>query len=483
MKNARFINTLEGIGDLVDWADRLGTEKGDLEPPLYIDVEGERLGRDGHVSLLTALVYPGQGLGCVHIIDIYTLGSAAFHAVGTCGKSLKDILESPQILKAFFDVRNDSDALYSHFGIKLRGVWDIQLMESANRRNTRARRLVSGLSRWSRDMETRKGGSYSAFNTRPLSDEIMAYCASDVQYLPLLFRKYRLGTVRWRKLVAEASQNRILASQKAGFQPHGGMEKALSPWSAEQHKILDSWSESSASVHFRFPNLLIVRLSRPGASGPSHGPTKPKPRPNPKFHHSTETTCPLLFHPTSSTATSHSHSPAFQPQQNNLYSFHPPNPSPTMRPFTLLRQRTPLPSLFPSSIRLSSSFTPRAGPPKLPADQQAEFERLQRSAAVSSAFQDISSQTQTQTPLVTESPRHTTTPTATTAATTETTATTQASKADDKEELNTGLFRGAPPEFEGEANPKTGEVGGPKNEPLRWGGDGDWSYNGRVTDF
>ena len=45
------------------------------------------------------------------------------------------------------------------------------------------------------------------------------------------------------------------------------------------------------------------------------------------------------------------------------------------------------------------------------------------------------------------------------------------------------LRRGAKPEFEGEVNPKTGEVGGPKNEPLRWGARGDWSFNGRVTDF
>jgi len=46
--------------------------------------------------------------------------------------------------------------------------------------------------------------------------------------------------------------------------------------------------------------------------------------------------------------------------------------------------------------------------------------------------------------------------------------------------------RGTKPEFEGERNPKTGESGGPKNEPLRWGSTGergDWSYNGRVTDF
>jgi Protein of unknown function (DUF1674) len=51
------------------------------------------------------------------------------------------------------------------------------------------------------------------------------------------------------------------------------------------------------------------------------------------------------------------------------------------------------------------------------------------------------------------------------------------------EELHPNVLRGAQPEFEGERNPKTGEVGGPKNEPLRWGAAGEWSYNGRTTDF
>ncbi|XBW37644.1 hypothetical protein QEN19_003225 [Hanseniaspora menglaensis] len=36
------------------------------------------------------------------------------------------------------------------------------------------------------------------------------------------------------------------------------------------------------------------------------------------------------------------------------------------------------------------------------------------------------------------------------------------------------------PEFEGNINPKTGEVNGPKQDPLKYG---DWAYNGRVTDF
>lgn len=51
------------------------------------------------------------------------------------------------------------------------------------------------------------------------------------------------------------------------------------------------------------------------------------------------------------------------------------------------------------------------------------------------------------------------------------------------QELHPDVRMGAQPEFEGEKNPKTGEVGGPKNEPLRWGATSEWTYNGRATDF
>lgn len=129
----------------------------------------------------------------------------------------------------------------------------------------------------------------------------------------------------------------------------------------------------------------------------------------------------------------------------------------------LLPRRLRLSVANPTHARLSSTFQPRPSPPKLPASQQAEFERLQRAAAVSSAFQPESSPST----LATDQARHATTP---------------AAKTDD-EVVQGGLFKGAPPEFEGDVNPKTGEVGGPKNEPLRWGDKGDWSYNGRVTDF
>ncbi|KEF58336.1 uncharacterized protein A1O9_06262 [Exophiala aquamarina CBS 119918] len=50
-------------------------------------------------------------------------------------------------------------------------------------------------------------------------------------------------------------------------------------------------------------------------------------------------------------------------------------------------------------------------------------------------------------------------------------------------ELHPDVVRRAQPEFEGDVNPRTGEVGGPKNEPLRWGPTSEWTYNGRATDF
>ncbi|KAF3801541.1 Succinate dehydrogenase assembly factor 4 [Colletotrichum gloeosporioides] len=147
----------------------------------------------------------------------------------------------------------------------------------------------------------------------------------------------------------------------------------------------------------------------------------------------------------------------------------------------LLRLRTPILRL-PS--RASSTFSRGPAPPRLPADQQAEFERLQRAASVSSAFQEYANP-----PSSTSEPAATST--SSEAAATPATAEAQPQEkpvnptisASEEDTMHPAYVRGAPPEFEGDVNPRTGEVGGPKREPLRWGSGGDWSYNGRVTDF
>ncbi|KKY31002.1 putative fmp21-like protein [Diaporthe ampelina] len=148
----------------------------------------------------------------------------------------------------------------------------------------------------------------------------------------------------------------------------------------------------------------------------------------------------------------------------------------------------PLIRLFPRPSSLRAIRT-------APVHQQAEFERLRR--AVADRLADptpLPHEQQQRQPSVSpaSTPRHTSTPdTAAATTTTTSTSSTAASSppppppppSNDDEPATGGVWRGARPEFDGERNPKTGEVGGPKTEPLRWGSAGDWSYNGRVTDF
>lgn len=163
------------------------------------------------------------------------------------------------------------------------------------------------------------------------------------------------------------------------------------------------------------------------------------------------------------------------------------------RPFhnTPRTQKDFKPAANPSSF---TQFSRGPSPPQLPPEEQAIFESLQRQST--GAFSTPRSP-----PKINQSPDSSSSEVS--AAEAETTkraekladAGTQRDsetlkefqariKAQgDGEELHPNVRRGARPEFEGDKNPKTGEVGGPKNEPLRWGASGEWSYNGRTTDF
>ncbi|CAG9951261.1 unnamed protein product [Clonostachys rosea f. rosea IK726] len=147
---------------------------------------------------------------CTYLIDIYTLSKEYFSTPGGKGRTLKHILESETVLKVFFDVRNDSDALYSHYQISLAGIYNLQLMELAMR--TFSKRCVNRLSRyierdtllssrersiWAQTKDNgvrlftpEKGRRYKVFNERPMLDGIKSYCAQDVQILPRLWEYY-----------------------------------------------------------------------------------------------------------------------------------------------------------------------------------------------------------------------------------------------------------------------------------------------------
>lgn len=97
-------------------------------------------------------------------------------------------------------------------------------------------------------------------------------------------------------------------------------------------------------------------------------------------------------------------------------------------------------TFFVSNLKKPPTYFSRPSPPRLPKHLQDEFEQLQKQAEKN--------------------------PTGNIAA--------------DGRELHPDFRRSAPDEFEGEQNPVTGEIGGPKTEPTAHG---DWSFNGRVSDF
>ena len=209
-------------------------------PALYIDIQGKKLGRNGKISLLTIyspLVYK------VYIIDVHTLGKAAFDTPAACHMGDKDgnkiesgekftlgsVLQREDLPKVFFDVRSSSDALNALYGVKLDGVIEIQLLECV----ISGRQFVESLEFcmklhghgyfdpeekmfWS-DLkkQAREGiiADFEILDRRPLDIVVQWYCVNQVLFLPALYTSmsYRL-TSEWERSVKMMSKIRVRAT-------------------------------------------------------------------------------------------------------------------------------------------------------------------------------------------------------------------------------------------------------------------------------
>jgi exonuclease 3'-5' domain-containing protein 1 len=237
-----------------------------VDPPsLYLELEGVQLGRHGSVSIISLYVLPRKK---IYLIDIHRLGKTAFSTTNSSATSLKTILESPTIPKVIFDIRNDSDALFSHYGISVDGIKDVQLMELATRKGSK--NFVAGLAKciekdsrvstaakveWQRTKEgarrlyaPEKGGHYEIFNERPIRPEIVQYCAQDVALLPGLYNFYNAklrlpGERFWQVQVLEATKDRIKLSQSSDYDGQA-KTKVRGPWDKEStEQAIDDWND------------------------------------------------------------------------------------------------------------------------------------------------------------------------------------------------------------------------------------------------
>lgn len=243
-------------------------------PLLYLDLDGVKLGRHGSISIISLHVATTKKL---YLIDIQRLGKTAFLTRNSSATSLKTVFESPTMPKVIFDIRNCSNALFSHFQISVDGIKDLQLMELATRKGSKD--LLAGLvkcieqdssvsiaaqAEWqgaqegaSRLYRHEKGDRYEIFNERPMRPEIVEYCARKVALLPGLYKTYHAklnlpGEAFWQFQVKNATKEWIKLSQSASYDENA-KTKASGPWTkGDIERAIWDWNEeimSNALTH------------------------------------------------------------------------------------------------------------------------------------------------------------------------------------------------------------------------------------------
>jgi len=190
-----------------------------------VDCEGVLMSRTGPVTVLQCATKE-----VIYLIDVQDLGSDAFGARGSGG--VRDVLESPDILKLMFDCRMDSDALFHQFDVRLEHVLDVQLLDVAARRSLgklidrvpgiakcAGTHLTSAETAVADDLKVRVKKMYSVeestlWATRPLTDDVRRYAALDVWLLIRLHAKmkndFREDREEWIARTFKASARRVL---------------------------------------------------------------------------------------------------------------------------------------------------------------------------------------------------------------------------------------------------------------------------------
>jgi hypothetical protein len=182
---------------------------------ISFDIEGENLGRDGVITLLQI----GVNDKSVICFDILALGDQEVF------ENLKPIFESKRICKLCYDCRTDGDVLKSKYGVQLNCVYDIQvlytflfqkegdpflkglhhaLQEPGIVRPESTKKVMLQKKKIKESLQ--KIGS-QIFLERPIPENVLMYCVSDVVYLYKMF--YHWHHLVDFRVVLQASMYRL----------------------------------------------------------------------------------------------------------------------------------------------------------------------------------------------------------------------------------------------------------------------------------
>ena len=208
---------------------------------IYIDFEGINLCKNGKICIGQLLLH---GSPHVYLLDFVALGPLIFSTTYS-GHSLQTIFTNEEWVKVAFDPRNDIDAIYHQYHVMPTNVICLQLADIArDRMRGEYRRLCNGLGKvlgcvlpsTSASLRLVKeggkklfapelGGSYQVFEQRPLKNELIAYCVSDVRCLETLYETLVLPlSGHWTDWVRKESFKRTQACLRPGYNPKDRMK-------------------------------------------------------------------------------------------------------------------------------------------------------------------------------------------------------------------------------------------------------------------
>ena len=251
---------------------------------LAVDCEGNSLSREGALTIITVATEEK-----VYIFDVQKLGQATFSS------ELGEILEDESRKKLMFDCRQDSDALWHQFKVKLSGVLDLQLLEviyrrenpsasttktpqssfknkRGGRRNRRSQRTdeVEKIYGFGRCLELYlqdenlvkikdKGRELleeddELWTKRPLTDELIQYCVVDTMAMFRLYNKM--------KDVNGGEQARLrVASDKYVDLYRGKTERSFDEYETNAYLPLDIIPDKG-TLGFPVANTVCTRCHR-----------------------------------------------------------------------------------------------------------------------------------------------------------------------------------------------------------------------------
>ncbi|RSL37982.1 hypothetical protein CEP53_015296 [Fusarium sp. AF-6] len=225
-------------------------------PSIYLDASG--IGKDELVDL--HLLIPCTNT--LYLVSIKRLGGAAFSAVDSGDISLRVILESRHIPKVGFDIRDVSQLLFRQFNVSLAGVYDLQLMELASRKDGQSKKFLSGFAKCiDHDVPSSNSTKIRWLSPEDSTDmhlyNTLGHVANSsmkrVELFPILWSVYKrkLGKAKnavWLHLAREESEQRAHDSKNS---PASHPERRkMGPdvfWDHEQRQAaIDAWNDGLA---------------------------------------------------------------------------------------------------------------------------------------------------------------------------------------------------------------------------------------------